>query len=431
MRGLLLWIIFIAALSTVAVLLADMPGLMQVEWMGWRITLSTSLFVAFIGILLLIIVWVAGTLTQLRAWPERKRTHRALLRQQTGLKALTRAAASLAVSDADGAKKDIAKARRYLNDAPLALLMQAQLHEKQGESDKAAGIYHELSGHEETARLGLRGLLQSAEKNRDYARALAIAVEGMAQFPQDDALLAHALELMLREGEYAQAEALLGKFRTRWRLPREQRQHIVALLKLLKAQESETPDQLRLLARAHAMLPRHRHIALSYAQALLDAEDSKLRKLLHEQWYHFPSPPLTVIGLRWLALLPEAKRNKAARKLAKQAPNHLESHLLLAYEAQSRGEWLLAHEYAQQALELRESRRALQLLADIETELNGAEKAKPLYTRAASAPQEESWVCHACGYASELWQLTCPSCGATDSAELALPAQRIMHIEKL
>ena len=257
-------------------------------------------------------------------------------------------------SDTEHCKKDIARARRYLADAPLALLMQAQWHEKQGESGRAAALYHELSAYEETARLGLRGLLQSAEKNREYDRALAIASEGIAQFPKDMALLRHTLELMLRQGELAQAEVLLDRFRTRWRMPRVERQHLEGLVLLLKAEDVEESNRPRILAQAHRLLPRHRYIALSYLEALLETRHSAFRKTLYNEWYHHPSPELTVLAQAWLSQLPEQKRSKAARKLARKAPEHLESHLLLAYDAETRGELLEARGHADEALAIRE-----------------------------------------------------------------------------
>lgn len=431
MRRLLIWVLFLGAISTLAVMLADIPGTLRFEWLGWRVQMATSLFVALLFVALLVSCWLSASLTTLRAWPERRRTHRALLRKEAGLKALTRAAASMAVADTEGAKRDIARARNLLEQAPIALLMQAQLFEKQGESAKAAQLYHELSAHEETARLGLRGLLQSAEKNRDYARALTIATEGIEQFPKDTALLSHALTLMLREHALEQAESLLSRWRTRRRLPKADHQHMEALVKLLRSEQAAEHERLPLLARAHALVPGHAYITLSYLQALLDAESAHLRRALREAWDAAPSPALTSLTLRWLAMLPEQKRAKEARKLAKRAGDSVEAPLLLAYEASLRHALMDVRTHAEEALGLRESRRALQLIADAEADLSSPEKAQVWYGRAAAAGAEEEWLCQACGHSETAWHMFCPSCDACDSASLALPTKSITHIEKL
>ncbi len=430
MRRIILWLVVIAALSAGGIYLADMPGLMQFEWAGYRITLRTSLFIAALGIAFFISMWLVVLIAQLWEWPARRKSERERLRQKAGIRALTQAATAMAMSDADRARKEIKRAQRYLDHAPLTLLMEAQLHEKQSAPEKALPIYQELALHEDTAKLGLRGLLQHAERKGDYSHALQLSEEASQQFPKDMSLLSHTIELMLREKKADDAITLLSTWRLRWQLPREVRLHYLALAFTVKAQSLPIDERAPLLAKAYAISPQHAYIPLallaSYGAA---SENHSMRGLLQRIWNERPSPSLTALSLQWLNEQAEEKRAKLVDKLTRFASEHLEAHILRAYDAEARSQLAEAHDALELAIAMRESRRALTLMAEIESELSGADKAQWWFARAAAAPLEEQWICQSCGHASPEWDLFCPRCHSLDSHQIALPSQAITSIE--
>lgn len=429
MRRLLVWLILIAGLSAVALFLADTPGMVQLEWPGYRITLRTSLLVAILGGAFLLSAWGILLIARLWEWPARRRIERQLLRQQVGLKALTQAATAIAMADTEKARRDIKRAQRYLDHAPLTLLMEAQWHEKQGAPADALPLYQELSTHEDTAKLGLRGLLQQAERKGDFTQALNLAQEAAEQFPKDTALFVHTLGLMLREGKADDAIALLCAWRTRLRLPRDTRLHYLALGYCVKALALPVEERAPWLRKAYAMMPEHPYIPLALLASYGATQDSHTRILLQHVWAHRPSPSLTALSLQWLGEQADNKRAKLVRKLIRPAPEHLEAYLLTAYDAEVRSELATAYTALESAIAIRESRRALTLMAEIESELSGADKAQWWFARAAAAPLEEQWICNNCGHAGMEWSLFCPRCHTIDSHQIAVPTQAITSVE--
>ena len=429
MRRVLLWLVLIAGISALGLFLADAPGMVQLEWLGYRITLRTSLLIAAVAGLFLLSTWLLLLIAQLWEWPARRKLERQFLRQKSGMRALTQAATAMAMSDADRARKEIKRAQRYLDHAPLTLLMEAQWHEKQGASEKALPLYQELSTHEDTAQLGLRGLLQTAERKGDYAHALRLAEEASAQFPKDRSLFSHTIELMLREKKADEAISLLSAWRSRWRLNREARLHYLALAYSIKALAMPTEDRAFLLEKAHAIMPEHAYIPLALLATYGATEHPRAKALLQRVWNERPSPALTALSLQWLNDQPDEKRAKLVRKLTKYASEHLESSILTAYDAEARSQLAEAHDALEAAIAVRESRRALTLMAEIESELSGPDKAQWWFARAAAAPAEEQWVCHSCGHASPEWDLFCPRCNALDSHHIMLPTHAITSIE--
>ncbi len=429
MRRMIVWLLLIAGLSAVGLFLADSQGTVTLEWLGYRIITRTSLLIAAIGIVFLFSIWIVTLTAQLWEMPERRRNTKRYARQQIGLHALTQAATAMAMSNNALAFKEIRRAQRYLENAPLTLLMEAQWYDKQGQSAKALPLYQELSTHEETAQLGVRGLLQTAERSGDFTKALNLAEEASKQFPKDVSLFTHTIELMLHEKRCDEAIAMLSAWRGHWRVSRDVRLQYLALAYTIKALTLPAEERGVLLEKAYAMQPRHPYIPLALLASYGATQHTRMKSLLMQVWQQRPSPALTALSLQWLAEQPDDKRAKLVRKLTKYAPDHLESAILHAYDAEARSQLAEAHGALEKAISVRESRRALTLMAEIESELSGTDKAKPWFTRAASAPVEEQWLCKSCGHASHEWSAFCPRCNAMDAHEITLASHAITSIE--
>lgn len=432
MRRLLQWLVLISLLIAAALSLADHQGYVQIEWLGYRITLATSLLVGGLIVLWIMTIWLSTVIAELWIWPEKRTLHKALDRNKHGLVLLTQAATAMALGQQQQAQAALKKARSHLEDSPLALLMQAQWYEKQNNSDEAAKLYHILATDETTAVLGLRGLLQAAERKRDYVQALTLAKQAHGQFPKDNALTAHTIELMLRTGDLSQAESLLFSFRAKLRLPAATRRHLRALVLWFKStQAQEITERISLLKQATKLMPQHPYLPLALIDALKEANHNAVLRHICIAWAMMPSPELTERALEWLQLQPIEKREKLARKIAKSMPQHLESFLLLATCALSAHDPVSAQGYAHEAIALRESKRALTLMGQAITALEDAEKAQSWFVRASGAPKEEEWQCMNCGTTHESWQLFCQRCETCDSLSQTLAIARSTFIEPL
>lgn len=432
MRRLLQWLVLISLLVAAALSLADHQGYVQIEWLGYRITLATSLLVGGLMVLWIVTIWLSTIIAELWIWPEKRNLHKALDRSKQGLVLLTKAATAMALGHQHNAQAALKKARSHLDDAPLALLMQAQWYEKHNNSDEATKLYHILAADETTAVLGLRGLLQAAERKRDYVHALKLAKQAHGQFPKDNALSAHTIELMLRTGDISQAQELLTSFRAKLRMPATTRTHLRALILWFKAsQTQDISERIILLKHATKLMPHHPYIPLALIDALSQSAHSATLRQICIAWAMMPSPELTERALQWLALQPAEKREKLARKITKSMPQHLESFLLLATCALAAHDPVSAQGYAHEAIALRESKRALTITGQCVSALEDAGKAQSWFVRASSAPKEEEWQCMNCGATHEAWQLFCSRCETCDGLTQTLAIARSTHIEPM
>lgn len=429
MRRVFVWCVLVAAMSVAALFLADMQGMVTLEWLGYRITTRTSVLVGVVGVVFLVCVWLALMIAELWELPARRRAEKQYAQHKNGLASLTQAATAMAMSDHSRALKALKQAQKQLDNAPLALLMEAQLYDKQGLNEKSLPLYQELAAHEETAQLGVRGMLQTAERKGDYAQALNLAEEASKQFPKDRSLFTHTVELMLHEKRADDAIAVLSAWKSHWRMPRDVRLHYLGLSHVIKALALPVEERAPLLEKAYAMLPKHAYVPLALLTSYGAMNHTRTKPLLVHLWHKHPSPALTALTLQWLAEQPDEKRPKLVHAFTKHATQSVESAILRAYDAEARSQLAEAHGALQEALAMRESRRALTLMAEIESELSGTEKARPWFSRAASAPAEEQWICSNCGHAGAEWHVSCPHCHSIDTHQIALPTSSITHIE--
>lgn len=407
MRRVLGFLLLAAVLLAIAYGLGAIPGDLTATIGGY--TFETSLPIAALALIilfLLLYVIVRGGALLLGA-PGRfgRGRHQRQLRQ--GEFAVTRAFAALAAADAKAARREAARARRLLPQAPMALLVSAEAARLAGKPEESEADYRRLAEMPDAAFLGLRGLLRQALEAGDWTLAADIARRAELAHPGAAWLRVERARLALRTGAWAEALALAGP-----EAPR-------AVMATAAAEAATDPVQaLRLAKDAYQADPTLTPAALAYARRLRAARDPrKAEQIVERAWARAPHPDLAAFYLE-----PEADplaRMKLAEKLAGFAPGQGESALLQAQAALAAKLTGVARRHAQAALAAGlDQRRLWVLLADIEeadAAGGGGEAATfaahEALRRAQSAAPDPRWRCTECGTELEAWHPACPSCG--------------------
>src|SRR5690606_23953069 len=105
---------------------------------------------------------------------------RADQRREAGFRALTLGLAAVAAGDAEEARRQAREADRLLRDPSLTRLLSAQAAALNGDTAAAAKYFAALRDNDDTAFLGLVGLLRQALARGDDERALELADEAYA-----------------------------------------------------------------------------------------------------------------------------------------------------------------------------------------------------------------------------------------------------------
>ena len=405
-----LFLLFAAALAGAAVWLSDQPaGVVSLEWLGWRIETSAAVL-ALLGLVGALALMVAWRLVRL-LWtaPGRIAEARRRRRRAKGYKALTQGMVAVAAGDPDEARRQARKAEALLDEPPLTLLLSAQSAQLNGDERAAKRFFGQMLEREETAFLGLRGLLRQALDAGDKAEALRLAEQAQGRRPDTPWLQPALLELQAAAGQWHKAAESLARAQKRRAVAPEAARRQLAAILVERARAAEAAGD-GAAASDHAWRAWKTDpgfapaAALAVARLARDGRARKAARTARAAWEHAPHPEIAAAYLGGLSAANALERLRAMEQLAAAKPEHLESRLALAGAALQAQLWGEARRHVQPlaAEPTPLSARACRVMAEIEKAEHGdAAAAEHWRALADRAPPDPAWTCARCGAAAQ------------------------------
>jgi len=293
------YLAILAVLSLLAASLADTPGAVTLDWLGYRIETSVlALLIFMLGASVVIAglwrIWSAVTNS-----PRRMRRWQADRRQRLGYKALTQGMVAVAAGDAIEARRLARKAESLLGEPPLTMLLSAQAAQLSGD-DKAAGkFFHAMAeqSEPETRYLGLHGMLTQAMHDGDQEQALELAKQASELKPKTEEVTETLFDLQVKTGDWTDAEDTVKKAVKAKHLDADaakRRRAVLAYQQSIEAQsEGRFDDALDQAKRAVNLSPSFVPAAVRYADLLNDAgKRRRAVSVIEETWVRQPHPHL-------------------------------------------------------------------------------------------------------------------------------------------
>lgn len=426
----LLWCVALAAAMLGAVWLANRPGAVVIEWHSWRI--DTTVGILLLAVVALVVVvsmlwlmwrWLIGAPAAFaESWGAGKR--------RRGYRALTQGMVAVAAGDPVEARRMARRAEDLLSqDArPLTLLLTAQAAQVAGDREAARRSFEAMLDDDQTAFLGLRGLIVQSIRDGQGERALGYAERAFKLRP-DTPWVTHSLfDMQAHAGRWREALETLQSGIKRRIVDAERGRALRALLLIERSRAAERAgngDEATALAReAYSLAPERIAVVLRYAERLLAANDSRrAMRLLERSWSQAPHPDLATLYLAATAEKDAVKRVQALTRLVAGKPDDIESHIVLARENLEARLWGEARRHLQAAAGASPTNRICRLMADLEEqEFGDGAKVRQWLARAADAPADRAWRCSSCGAIHERWRSICDSCGAFGTLHWRMPA---------
>jgi len=176
-------ILFLVSVALIAVgfaWVADRPGEVAINWMGYRIETSVlvAAFVIVALVLAAMLVWsfvraIIRSPVQVSLFFRHRRAVKGYL-------AISRGLIAIGAGDLRVARKFADEAARLSPGDPLALLLTAQSAQMAGDRGAAERAFREMTTRDDTRLLGLRGLYIEAHRRND-ADAARLAAEEAAK----------------------------------------------------------------------------------------------------------------------------------------------------------------------------------------------------------------------------------------------------------
>lgn len=421
MLRLIVFTLFIAALGGLAAWLAEHPGQVTLLWLGWRIDTSAAFMLACTLTLAACGTAVFSLARYVLVSPRRWRGRRRSKRSALGLNAVTHSLIAFAEGDMQNARRRLEHAKNYLGEAPITLLLTAQLARREDRPGEVRAVLEAMLEHQETRLLAARGLSEYHDTPAQAAQALPHAQAAYALKRRDLRQLRRLISVHTRLGQWQEAQHVLK--RALLTAPAHERRRLSALVYCAQAQKLEREGALssalpfaRLAARQLPdFIPAYLLIATLAQQG---KQEGQALAALQQGWKKAPHPLLAHALLALLKQRPPAEVFKIVRKTVRTQQAHEESHLLLAEAATRAKAWSEARLALKAALAVRESVRACTLMATLETAQYGDTDASAKWSlRATAGAPDPQWTCEACAHIIPAWQPHCPRCEGFDTLQ--------------
>ncbi len=415
---------FIVALAVAwaGVWVANNPGVVVLNWDGWRVDTS-------VGVLVVSAMLFAGVVALFyRFWlfltrvPGRITHARQERRSQKGYKALTKGMVAVAAGDATEARRQVAKADGLLREPPLTLLLKAQAAQLSGDEKAAETFFKAMLKEPDMAFLGLRGLINQALKRGDDQSALAYVRRAYALKPKSAWLTDTRFALEARVGQWREADEALGRIEKRNSVNKDEMRHrraVVLLGRSLKAEAMGTHREALKLAEKSvaadtAFMPAATHLARLH---LARKNRRKARSVLEKTWSLRPHPDLATLYLEVSEAEDGLQKVKALKTLTSCHADTQEGRVALGEAFLEARLWGQARTVLTEAMAGEHATRAVyRLMARLEDEERGdSQQARKWLECAAEAAADPAWVCADCGSVLARWSTHCPKCEGFDT----------------
>jgi HemY protein len=410
-------------------ILTDLPGLVSLEWRGYRIDTTVAFLLGAIVLTSFTSALVYRFWLFLRRAPGNMAGAWKAKRRQRGYQALTRGMVAVAAGDAMEADRQVKRADVLLDEPPLTMLVSAQSAQMKGDEAAASKFFTAMVKRPETEFLGLRGLLNQAIKRGDKVEALSLIRRAHRLQPDSTWVASNMFDLQIRTGQWLDARVTCDDLARSSLIGQDDAKRRKAVLSyhlsLLAQDTGDGEVALGHLRDANKLAPGFIPAVADLAGRWGDGgKAKKAAKLIEEAWSAAPHQDL--LGPYWRALNASdaLERVRATEKLVEKQSRHLESLIALARTSLEVRLWGEARQYLEQALAAAPlpQARICRMMAELE-EIENADSglAREWLMRASQAAADPAWVCDHCGNTVATWSVVCGKCEEFDRFDWRIP----------
>ena len=405
--------------------IADRPGSLTIEWLGYDIRTSV-----FIGTIVLLITFAAlallgwlGILTF--SAPKRLSRRMDQRRKRVGQEAVRRGIFAAGSGDKLTALKATAIAKKATPEEPLTLLLEAQSAQLNEDPIASRQAFERMLDKPEMAELGLRGLYIEAKKAGQTEAAKQFAERALTANPALSWSSSALFEMQCREGDWRPALKTLQIAKQNRHLGKAEADKRRALLLTQLAIELEDSQQAKALAYATEAFDLTPSLvpAAAVAGRILTAQgqSSKATKILTQAWRNTQHPEIALIFAH--ARRGDSPRDRLGRvkSLVAAGPVSVEGAIAIAVAAIEAKDWKAARLALEPHLANTPPARVCRLMARIEAgQDRDAGRAREWLARAARGAPDPIWMAPD-GSVSAEWQPMSPATGALGVLEWKTP----------
>ena len=420
----ILFLVAVAVLAAGFVWVADRPGEVAVNWMGYHIETSVMVAALAVAALVFVLILLWTVVRFILRSPEQVSLFFRHRRAMKGYFAISRGLIAIGAGDLRGARKSADEAARLSPGDPLVLLLAAQSAQMAGDRGGAEQAFREMTRRDDTKLLGLRGLYIEAQRRGD-AHAAQLAVEEAAKASSAPTWAGQAvLDYRCAGSDWAGALDTLDAMKGTLEKANYRRKRAVLLTARALALQDIDRDGSRAAALEAAKLAPDLVPAAALAgRRLAEAgEARKARKILEKAWTLNPHPDVAEAYANLRPGNSARERLTRMQKLAGMLPGQREGALAVARAALDAREFAVARAALAPFLAAL-TQRVATLMGEIEESEHGDQgRVREWMARAMRAAGDPAWT--ADGTVSEHWRPVSPN-GRLDGYVWKVPLAEI------
>jgi HemY protein len=418
-----IFLVVTAVFAAAAVWIADRPGDVAINWLGYHVETSIGVAAAALVVFAAIAVAIWSVARGLVTLPDLLSVFMQRRRVARGYAAITRGLIAVGAGDPFAARRFAREAHRIVSDEPLALLLGAQSAQLAGNRAAAEQMFQLMAAREDTKLIGLHGLFVEAQRHDDSAAARLYAEEAARTAPSLAWAGGAVLGFRCASGDWIGALEALERNMQHDLVarPAYRRQRAVLLTaRALSLMDTERDAARSMIMEAVKLAP-DLVPAVSLAGRLLAeaGEQRRAARFIERAWRANPHPDLAEV---YAHLRPgDSARDRLARveALARLAEGHLESAYAVARTAIDAREFAVARTNLAPFLGTPTQRVAM-LMAEIEDLEHGdVGRAREWIAKALNAERDPAWT--ADGVVSDKWLPISPVTGRLDAFQWKVP----------
>ena len=408
------WSVKIIAVCFLVAIISNQEGITEIEWIGWKMEVPTSILIGGLIILILIILWIYNLWKIILNLPSKIFRIIRENRQKNGYNALAYGLVASSAGDVESAQKYAAQAKRLLDNKELTEMLSAHAAHLSGDKNAALEYFNSLSERKNTKFHGQLGLMRLAIESNNHDEALDRARIASNIQPRNPKLNSMLVIMEAKHENYEKSIEALQKARRIGSIEETRAQQLAASLYtkigLKKLEENELNEAEKSLSLALREKTDFIPAVIALSKILIGKENQrKALSLLTKTWKVQPHPEIAkTLKLIWKN---ERSSSNIANLINLTDDNaKAQARYIIADEAISAGLAGEAKDQLNKVLSEEYNTTYYQLKSRLAYKSDDKTTSNQELEKALNAPPSQRWGCSSCGITAETWEIRCNNC---------------------
>ena len=408
------WSIKIIAVCLLVAIISNQEGITEIEWIGWKMEVPTSILIGGLIILILIILWIYNLWKIILNLPSKIFRMIRENRQKSGYNALAYGLVASSAGDVESAQKYAAQAKRLLDNKELTEMLSAHAAHLSGDKNAALEYFNSLSERKNSKFHGQLGLMRLAIESNNHDEALNRARIASNIQPRNPKLNSMLVMMEAKHENYEKSIEALQKARRIGSIEETRAQQLAASLHtkigLKKLEENELNEAEKSLSLALREKTDFIPAVIALSKIFIGKENQrKALSLLSKTWKVQPHPEIAkTLKLIWKN---ERSSSNIANLINLTDDNaKAQARYIIADEAISAGLTGEANDQLNKVLSEEYNTTYYQLKSRLAYKSDDKTTSNQELEKALNAPPSQRWGCSSCGISAETWEIRCNNC---------------------